>query len=59
MNTDQVLPGLWVFDTSLDLPLSRQLRLAARVENVLNHEIQWIAGYPVGRIFSVLLSGQI
>jgi len=59
VNTDQVLPGLWVFDTSLNLPLYRQLRLAARVENVLNHEIQWIAGYPVGRIFSVLLSGQI
>ncbi len=55
----QELPGFAVLDTALDYPLSRQLRLAVRVENLLNQQIQWVAGYPVGRIFSFLISGQI
>jgi hypothetical protein len=59
VNTEQELPGQAVLDTALDLPISGSLRLAMRVENLLNQEIQWNLGYPMGRIFSVLLSGQI
>ncbi len=59
INSEETLPAFGVLDTALNWPLSRNLSFSARVENLLNHPVQWIAGYPVGRIVSFLLSGQI
>lgn len=58
-HSGRILPAYCVLDTTVDLPLSSVLQLSARVENLLNQEVQWVAGYPVGRIFSIALSGQI
>jgi hypothetical protein len=53
------LPGFGVVDVGFSFALNSAILLAGRVENVLDRPIELIHGLPLGRTFSVTLSGQI
>ncbi len=53
------LPGYFTLDTGFQFTGLPGLRLAVRVENLLDRTIERVRGYPMGRSVSVTLAGEI
>jgi len=57
--TGERVPGYLTLDTGLQFNLTDGLRLAGRVEDLLDRSYELIKGYPIGRTFSVMLAGEL
>ena len=55
--TSDLLPGYMAIDSSVVWELFKRVHLTTRVENLLNQTIQYVSGYPTGRIISILATG--
>jgi len=54
------LPGYGLVNLALKTKVSRQLKTGVRMDNMIDHGIQWVPGYPYqGRSFSLFLSGDL
>lgn len=51
------LPGYGVVDSAVRWNFWSSMNLAFRMENIFDKTIEYVKGYPTGRAFSVMLSG--
>jgi hypothetical protein len=58
-NEASELPGYGVLDTTVRVGIFKGVSVAGRVENLFKREYELVKGYPLGRIASVMLMGEL
>jgi outer membrane cobalamin receptor len=48
-----------VIDSTLQVEMTKGISLGGRVENIFNRSYELIQGFPIGRVASLLLVGEL
>ncbi|MFZ9596089.1 MAG: hypothetical protein ACO3A2_08430 [Bdellovibrionia bacterium] len=59
IQTPQELPGYWMTDLAFKLQFNKSYDVFFRVENIFNHPIELIQGYPIQRSLSLALTAEL
>lgn len=59
VSTGDRLPAYGVIDLGFSFELTSQIFLSSRCENLLDRPIELIQGFPLGRTFSMMISGEL
>jgi outer membrane cobalamin receptor len=59
IGNDSRLSGYGVIDSTLQVEMTKGISLGGRVENIFNRSYELIQGFPIGRVASLLLVGEL